>query len=75
MDKMRERTSRYNDFEPLLTFRQAAAAFGVPYWKIQRAAKFGLISTITLLNSRRYVRGSEIEQKLLTHPVYAGGVK
>ncbi|GEP07166.1 hypothetical protein MOX02_52040 [Methylobacterium oxalidis] len=75
MNKMRERTSRYDEHEPLLTFRQAAATFGVPYWKIQRAAKLGLIPTITLLNSRRYVRGSEIEQKLLMHPARVGGVR
>lgn len=50
--------------ELLLTYRQAADLFGVPYWKIQRAAKLGLIPTSKLLNSRRYVRRSDIERAL-----------
>lgn len=50
--------------EPLLTFRQAADLFGIPRWKIQRAAKRGLISTVQFLNTRRYVRPSEIERVL-----------
>ena len=54
--------------EPLLTFRQAADLFGIPYWKIQRAAKLGLIPSVALLNSRRYVRQSEIERVLVPSP-------
>lgn len=50
--------------EPLLTFRQAAVASGVPYWKILGAANAGLIPTYQLLNSRRYVRMSDIERLL-----------
>lgn len=64
-----------NAHEPLLTFRQAADLFGVPYWKIQRAAKIGLIPTVTLLNPRRYVRRSDIERAVLTVPAHFEGAK
>lgn len=56
----------------LLTFRQAADHLNVPYWKIQRAAQVGLIPTTTLLNSRRYVRVSDIEAALGRSPVRNG---
>ncbi|GLS45583.1 hypothetical protein GCM10007884_35740 [Methylobacterium brachythecii] len=48
--------------EPYLTFRQAATALNVPYFKIQRAAKLGLIPIYKLLNSRSYVKASEIKE-------------
>lgn len=47
-------------FEPLVTFKEAAEQLGLPYFKIQRAARAGLIPTYSLLNSRRYVRVSEL---------------
>ena len=53
-----------SNIEPLLTFHQAAEATGVPYWKIQRAGKSGVLRTYQLLNSRRYVRMSDIERLL-----------
>lgn len=44
----------------LLTFQEAAAALGLPYFKIQRAAKSGMIPTYTLFNSRKYVKLCDI---------------
>lgn len=46
--------------EKLLTLKQAAEALGIPYFKIQRAAKAGLFKTYKLLNSRKLVRLSEV---------------
>jgi hypothetical protein len=46
--------------EKLLTIKAAAAALGLPTFKVNRAARAGLIPTYTLLNSRRLVRLSEI---------------
>ncbi|MGH1570495.1 hypothetical protein ACRAWG_07210 [Methylobacterium sp. P31] len=68
MNKLPGIAFRPSEPEPLLTFRQAADLFGLPYWKIQRAAKLGLIPTVALLNSRRYVRQSEIERVLVPSP-------
>jgi hypothetical protein len=65
--------SHLHTTEPLLTFRQAAALLGIPYWKIQRAAQIGLVPTTTFLNSRRYVRFSEIELILGRSPAQRGG--
>ncbi|WP_147818168.1 hypothetical protein [Methylobacterium sp. WL9] len=48
--------------EPYLTFRQAASTLNVPYFKIQRAAKLGLIPTYKILNSRAYVKSSDIKK-------------
>lgn len=46
--------------EPLLTYREAAEQLGIPYYKIQRSAKLGIIPTYSLLNQKRYVRASDI---------------
>lgn len=46
--------------EQLITLRNAAEAIGVPYFKIQRAARNGLIPTYFVYNSRRLVRLSEV---------------
>ena len=46
--------------EKLLSYKEAARSLNVPYFKIQRAAKAGLIPTYRLYNSRRLVRMSEI---------------
>jgi hypothetical protein len=54
----------FHSADPLLTFRQAAMTAGVPYWKIQRAAKTGVLRTYKLLNSRQYVRMSDIARLL-----------
>jgi excisionase family DNA binding protein len=47
--------------EPFLTLKDAAERLNLPYFKLQRAAKRGLIPTHRLLNSRPLVRLSEIE--------------
>lgn len=46
--------------EKLVTLQQAADALGVPYFKLQRAARAGIIPTYSLYNSRRLVRLSEV---------------
>lgn len=46
--------------EPLLTLKEAALALGLPYFKMQRAARLGHLPTYSLLNSRRLVRISEV---------------
>lgn len=73
MSKLLGSGPQLREAEALLTFRQAADLFGVPYWKIQRAARDGLIPTFTLLNSRRYVRRSDIERALLVSPLRTEG--
>ena len=50
----------YPNCEKLLTVKQAAAELGLPYWKLNRSVKSGLVPSYTLLNSRRLVRLSEI---------------
>jgi hypothetical protein len=44
----------------LITLRAAAEQLGLPYFKLQRAAKAGLIPTYRLYNSRALVRLSEV---------------
>lgn len=46
--------------EKLLTYKAAADALGIPYFKIQRAAKAGLFPTYRLLNGRPLLRLSEV---------------
>lgn len=46
--------------EKVYTLRDAAEMLGVPYYKVQRAARTGLIPTYRLLNSRPYVKISDI---------------
>lgn len=46
--------------EKLRTLKEAAAELGLQYFKLQRAARQGLIPTYTLLNGRRLVRLSEV---------------
>lgn len=48
----------------LITYKQAAEAFGLPYFKIQRAAARGLIPTYSILNGRRYVKICDIQALL-----------
>lgn len=52
------------DPDALLTFREAASIVGIPYFKIQRAAKAGLIPTYSLFNSRKYVKLSDIQRAM-----------
>lgn len=49
-----------DDLELMRTFRSASQALNIPYYKIQRAARFGLIPTYSILNSRKYVKLSDI---------------
>lgn len=53
--------------EDLVTLKQAAAVLGLPYFKLQRAARVGLIQTYTLYNSRKYVRVGEVLKAMATH--------
>ncbi len=46
--------------EKLVTFKQAAEALGLPYFKVRRAAKAGLFNTYTFYNKRRLVWLSEV---------------
>jgi hypothetical protein len=53
--------------EPLLAIKEAAAQLGLPYWKLNRAVRQSLIPSYTLLNSRRYVRVSEVLSHISGH--------
>ena len=46
--------------ERFVTLGEAAAAVGMPYWKLQRAARHGLLNTYRPFNSRHLVRLSEV---------------
>jgi hypothetical protein len=46
--------------ELLIPVKAAAAALGLPTWKLSRAAKRGIFPTYSLLNSRRLVKLSEV---------------
>lgn len=46
--------------EPLITLKQAAGRLGLPYFKVQRAARSGLLPIYHLYNSRQLVRLSEV---------------
>ena len=46
--------------EKLLTFRATADSLGVPYYKVQRAARAGILPTYRLLNGRRLLKLSEV---------------
>jgi hypothetical protein len=57
MDEVeRQRTSS----EKLITLKQAGEALGLPHFKLQRAARDGIIPTYRIYNSRRLVRLSEV---------------
>jgi len=46
--------------EKLITVKAAAEALDLPIWKLSRAAKHGVFPTYFLLNTRRYVKLSEV---------------
>jgi helix-turn-helix protein len=46
--------------EPLVTIKAAAERLGLPEYKLQRAARAGLIPTYSIFNGRRLVRLSEV---------------
>jgi len=49
-----------DDLDQLRTYRDAAAVLRLPYFKIQRAARAGIIPTYSILNGRRYVKLRDI---------------
>ena len=54
------------DYPPdrLITYREAAEALGLPYFKIPRAAARGELPTYSLLNGRKYVKLRDIEARI-----------
>lgn len=50
----------FDDLDQLRTYKDAAAALRIPYFKVQRAARAGIIPTYSILNSRRYVKLRDI---------------
>jgi hypothetical protein len=46
--------------EKLLTYKAAAGALGVPYFKIQRAARAKFVPTYRVFNGRRLLKLSEV---------------
>ena len=59
---MRGETPISAEAESYLTFRQAAQSLNVPYFKVQRAAQLGIVPVYRLLNSRTYVKRSDLER-------------
>lgn len=57
---MTNETHHIKPVEKLLTYKGAAAALGIAYFKIQRAARSGIFPTYRLLNSRPLVKLSEV---------------
>jgi hypothetical protein len=57
---MRLPSTDFENAEKLLTYRAVSDALGIPYFKIQRAAKAKLFPTYRLLNGRRLLRLSEV---------------
>lgn len=51
---------RRAETEKLLTYRAAAEALGVPYYKIQRAARAGAFPTYRVFNGRQLLKLSEV---------------
>jgi len=49
-----------DDLDQLRTYRDAADALRLPYFKIQRAARSGIIPTYSILNGRKYVKLRDI---------------
>ncbi len=56
------------DPDRLRTFKDAAEQLGLPYFKIQRAARQGLVPTYGLLNGRRYVKLRDILDRMTAEP-------
>jgi excisionase family DNA binding protein len=57
-----------SDPDQLYTYREAARRLGIPYFKIQRAARSGLIPTYSILNGRKYVRLCDILKRMSATP-------
>jgi hypothetical protein len=56
--------SSSNELDQLRTFRDAADRLGIPYFKVQRAARRGLIPTYSILNTRKYVTLRDILSRM-----------
>ena len=69
IDRQSGASSPDNAVEKLVTIITAAEALGVPYFKMQRAAKRGLFPTYRIANSRMLVRVSEVLQAVRTSAV------
>jgi hypothetical protein len=50
-----------DNFEPLVTLKQAARAVGIGYWLLLRAVNNGDVPTYSFGNQRRRVRLSDID--------------
>ncbi len=50
----------FDDLDQLRTYRDAAAALRIPYFKVQRAARSEIIPTYSILNSHKYVKLRDI---------------
>lgn len=50
----------FDDLDQLRTYKDAAAALRIPYFKIQRAAQAGVVPTYSLFNKRKYVKLRDI---------------
>ncbi len=57
---MAEATIGDEQLDRFMTFKEAAEMIQLPYFKIQRAARQGLIPTYSLLNARKYVKLRDI---------------
>ncbi|MFD2648233.1 hypothetical protein ACFSX5_10565 [Devosia albogilva] len=60
MTKHEDLNAQASSPEAFITLKQAAACLGLPYFKIQRAARQRIIPTYRVYNSRRLVRLSEV---------------
>ena len=56
MPETRVSNSPVHEYDKPRTFAQTAAALGVPYHVVQRAARRGFVPTYRMGSSRRYVR-------------------
>lgn len=56
----RRNAVEFTSKDQLITYKQAADALGLPYFKIQRAGSGGVIPTYTLFNGRKYVKMRDI---------------
>ena len=60
-------------YEKLVTIKFAAANFGLPYWKLQRAVRAEIIPSYTPFNSRHLVLLSEVDRYIRS--TRSGGAK
>jgi hypothetical protein len=51
----------YPLIKDLLTMKEASDLSGIPYWKIQRAVRRGILPSYSFFNDRKLVRVSDIE--------------